>query len=374
MKKKIIGMVTPHYAANYGAKVQAFALAESLRKLGYAIEYINRRPAIGAYSDTNPVLRQLKKAEEIYNRKHFREFEAKYLQPQSPAIYSSDEFSKLTLSRYYGFTIGSDQMWRDNYFRPDFTPVAYLEFAKNYVAKKVAYAVSFGKGTCEYPEERRVYIESLIKKFTAVSVREKSGVEILKSTFGVNNGVWVSDPTLLLAKEEYIRLFGLDQQTQPRNETATYILSDNYKANGVYAAIGKAIGLPLNHFLKPKKYRILYNHYVNRLPFFRRMPSIESWLDTILNAQYFVTDSFHGTVFAIIFGKQFVTLDNSVGGSERLTSLLGLLGLQDRLFSFSDSPSAIASKVKEPIDYDVVYSKLKPFVEHSRKYLEDSFK
>ena len=104
------------------------------------------------------------------------------------------------------------------------------------------------------------------------------------------------------------------------------------------------------------------------------MPSIESWLDTILNAQYFVTDSFHGTVFAIIFGKQFVTLDNSVGGSERLTSLLGLLGLQDRLFSFSDSPSAIASKVKEPIDYDVVYSKLKPFVEHSRKYLEDSFK
>lgn len=144
MKKKIIGMVTPHYAANYGAKVQAFALAESLRKLGYAIEYINRRPAIGAYSDTNPVLRQLKKAEEIYNRKHFREFEAKYLQPQSPAIYSSDEFSKLTLSRYYGFTIGSDQMWRDNYFRPDFTPVAYLEFAKNYDAKKVAYAVSFG--------------------------------------------------------------------------------------------------------------------------------------------------------------------------------------------------------------------------------------
>lgn len=374
MEKKLIGMVTPHYAANYGAKVQAFALAEALRKLGYCIEYVNRRPAIGAYSDQNPILRQLKKAEEIYNRKYFREFEAKYLQPQSAAIYSADEFSKLDLKRYYGFTIGSDQMWRDNYYRPDFTPVAYLDFAKEYEAKKVAYAVSFGKGTCEHPEDRRKYLEELIKKFTAVSVREKSGVEILKETFDVSNGVWVADPTLLLSKDEYIRLFNLSQQTSLRNETATYILSDNYKTVGVYDAIGAAIGLPLHHFLKPKRYRILYNHYVNRLPFFRRMPSIENWLDTILDAQYFVTDSFHGTVFAIIFGKQFVTLDNSVGGSERLTSLLGMLGLQDRLFSYSDSPSVIASKVKEPIDYDIVYSKLKPFVEHSRKFLEDSFK
>lgn len=374
MEKKLIGMVTPHYAANYGAKVQAFALAEALRKLGYKIEYINRRPAIGVYSDPNPILRQLKKAEELYNRKYFREFEAKYLQPQSSAIYSANEFSKLDLNRYFGFTIGSDQMWRDNYFRSDFSPVAYLDFAKDYDAKKVAYAVSFGKGTCVHPENRRDYLEGLIKKFTAISVREESGVKILKETFGVDSGVWVADPTLLISKDEYIRLFNLSQQTSLHNETATYILNDNYKTVGVYDAIGKSIGLPLHHFLKPKKYRILYNHYVNRLPFFRRMPSIENWLDTILNARYFVTDSFHGTVFAIIFGKQFVTFDNSVGGSERLTSLLGLLGLQDRLFSYSDSPSDIATKVKEPIDYDMVYSKLKPFVEHSRLFLEVSFR
>ena len=374
MERKLIGMVTPHYAANYGAKVQAYALAESLRKLGYDIEYINRRPKIGTYSDGNPILRQLKKLEEIYNRKYFYEFEDKYLQPQSTPIYTNEDLDKLDLNRYYGFTIGSDQMWRDNYYRPTFTPVAYLDFAKNYEARKVAYAVSFGKATCVHPEDRRQYLESLIKKFTAVSVREKSGVDILKETFHVDKGVWVADPTLLLNKEEYVKNFNLKELPTPRKETATYILSDNYKTVGIYEKIGVEIGLPMRHFLKPKKFRILYNHYVARLPFFLRLPSVISWFDTILNAQYFVTDSFHGTVFAIIFGKQFVTLDNSVGGSERLTSLLGMLGLEDRLFNFTSSPKKIAAKIKEPIDYQKVYSKLKPFVDSSRKFLEDSLK
>lgn len=367
-------MVTPHYAANYGAKVQAYALAESLRKLGYDIEYINRRPKTGTYSDGNPILRQLKKLEEIYNRKYFYEFENKYLQPQTTPIYTNEDLDKLDLSRYYGFTIGSDQMWRDNYYRPSFTPVAYLDFAKKYEAKKVAYAVSFGKATCVHPEDRRQYLESLIKKFTAVSVREKSGVDILKEIFHVDKGIWVADPTLLLNKEEYIRNFNLKELPSLRKETATYILSDNYITNGVYEEIGKEIGLPIRHFLKPKKLRMLYNHYIARLPLFRRMPSVISWFDTILNSQYFVTDSFHGTVFAIIFGKQFITLDNSVGGSERLTSLLGILGLEDRLFNFTDSPKQIAAKIKEPIDYQKVYLKLKPFVDSSKQFLEDSLK
>ena len=374
MGNKLIGMVTPHYAPNYGAKVQAFALAEALRKLGYDIEYINRRPKIGTYSDSNAILRQLKKLEEVYNRKYFYQFEEKYLQPQSVPIYSNDEFGKIDLHKYYGFTIGSDQMWRDDYYRPTFTPVSYLDFAKDYEAKKVAYAVSFGKSTCKHPENRRIYLESLIKKFSAVSVREKSGIEILNDTFHVDCGVWVVDPTLLLNKEEYIKIFNLKDLPTKRKETATYILCDNYKTIGFYETIGEEIGLPMRHFLKPKKYRILYNHYVARLPFFRRMPSILNWFDTILNTQYFITDSFHGTVFAIIFGKQFITLDNSVGGSERLTSLLGLLGLEDRLFDFSVSPKIIADKVKEPIDYQKVYRKLKTFVESSRKFLADSFK
>lgn len=374
MCRRLIGMVTPHYAPNYGAKLQAFALAEALRELGFDVEFINRRPHVGEYIVDLPILKEAKRLAEYYNNTNFSDFENKYLQPQTKVYYTNEELANLDVSRYYGFTVGSDQMWRDDYYRPNYTSTSYLNFTDGYNVKRVAYAVSFGKATCEYSEERRKKIEKWVKHFSAISVREKSGVDILKNVFGYDKGVWVTDPTLLLDKDKYIELFHLDQLPEPRNELVTYILYDTWGTHNVIQDVGKHMGIYTRHFLKPRGCKVAYNRLMSRLPRFYKKPRVESWLDSLLNAKYVLTDSFHGTVFSIVFRKQFVVLDNSVGGSERLDSLLGMIGLKDRMFKYLEPRMEIAHKLTEPIDYNNVRNRMKPFIRESWQFLKDSFK
>lgn len=371
MKRRLIGMVTPHYAYNYGAKIQAWALAEAFRILGFDIEYINRRRPVGYEAGNIPLIRGLRIKQELYNNDNFFKFEHTYLQPQTKPLYSNQDFKDLDLSKYYALTVGSDQMWRDDYFHASFEYTPYLYFAENLVnLKRIAYAVSFGKNSCEYNTDVYKRILELIGKFDAISVREKSGIEILKKKFKIDNAVWVADPTLLHSMEKYIETFNLIKKPILNESIASYILHDTPKTFVFYKRIGSIIGLPFNHIIKPKGSKLFNNKLTNKLPHFHKMKSMEEWFSIFLNSRFIVTDSFHGTVFSIIFHKQFITMDNSVGGSERLKSLLSLVGLQDRMFHFNDNVSMVCSKLKQPIDYSIVDERLLPFIKKSWNFLQ----
>ena len=364
----LIAIQTPHYAHNYGAQLQAFALGQAIIKLGYDIEYINRRPANYFEFDNwfDEILRKLQLASE---GRGFLQFENTFLQPQSIRLLHNSEYKNLDTSKYHAVVVGSDQIWRDDYFKYSFEYSPYLYFINNKNIKKVSYAASFGKNTCCPPKERRLKIAKLLSDFNAISVREKSGVNILKQVYNVD-GIWVADPTLLHDADFYTEKFNL--KTNNNHHLVTYILGQRPECVRIINTIAKSLCVKVDNIYKIPQCRILKRYPFNRYRLYKPVPSVLDWLDKIKNAEYVITDSFHGMVFCIIFQKKFVVINNSQGGSDRFTSLLGLLDLTHKLCEWSYDARIIIDNIKTEIDYDNVYCYLNAFRKQSIDYLRMS--
>lgn len=367
--EKIIGIQTPHYAPNYGAKLQAFALGEAIRQLGFQIEYINRRPLCA--SMYKGCLDRFLKSKEEKTLAELTKFETSYLQPQTLAMYDNHDFVKINFDKYYAIVVGSDQMWRDDYFHAGFELTPYLFYVEQQKLKRIAYAVSFGKNSCSHPEGRKREIERLINKFDNISVREQSGKTILRDVFHVE-GSWVCDPTLLHDARTYIRTFGINKRNDINNVIVTYILDQSTKFFHCADIISEKMGIPVKHIIQKKLHDIFYKRPLYRIPDLHKRISVEDWLHAILNARFVVTDSYHGMLFSILFEKQFVVYNRKAGGSERYHSILDFLGLSDRLFSESDSLDLVSDKLQTKIDYSIVNERLNDFRHLSWNYLKDS--
>lgn len=200
--------------------------------------------------------------------------------------------------------VGSDQVWRPRYNYK--IENSFLDFAKNTSIKRIAYAASFGVDEWEYSPTQEKICSALAKKFDAISVREESGVKLCKEHLGVE-ATWVLDPTLLLKKEEYLQLC----QDTPVNASrfiAVYVLSLNDTIKATYENIAKEKNLEIKYFAADAKASL----------------SVSEWLAMFRDASYVVTDSFHGTVFSIIFEKEFQCIYNQDRGATRFESLLDL--------------------------------------------------
>lgn len=200
--------------------------------------------------------------------------------------------------------VGSDQVWRPqyNYFLEDM----FLAFSKKIDVKRVSYAASFGVDEWEYTPKQTKICSALAKKFNAISVREESGVKLCKEHLGVD-ATWVLDPTLLLKKEDYLNLC----QEIPVNSSrfmAVYVLNLNDSVKAAYENVAKEKKLEVKYFAADANATL----------------SIPEWLAMFRDASYVVTDSFHGTVFSIIFEKDFKCFYNETRGAARFESLLNL--------------------------------------------------
>ena len=372
MERNIVAIQTPHYALNYGAQLQAYALGQAVKALGYDIEYIDRRPAY-FYEFKNPLDKMLKIKEYKIRAKNFEDFESRYLVPKSIRILHNEEYDKLNTSNYRAIIVGSDQIWRDDYFYHSFEYSPYLYFVHDREIRKISYAASFGKSTCTPPEERRHKIAACLKDFYRISVRENSGVKILQDVYGVN-GICVADPTLLHNEAFYVKKLEMTKLKEPLPLITTYILGQSVSCFKLVESISKKLEMPLYNIYKKKCFNILYKRPFNRLDRFKTVPTMQDWLFHILNSKYVLTDSFHGMIFSILFKKPFVVFNRKAGGSERYNSLLGILGLQNRLCDWDETAENVAATLMIPIDYDEVYEKLSPFIEKSLAFLRESLK
>ncbi len=200
--------------------------------------------------------------------------------------------------------VGSDQVWRPKYNH--FLEDMFLAFTQNLNIKRISYAASFGVDEWEYTPKQTRICSALAKKFDAISVREESGVRLCKEHLGVD-ATWVLDPTLLLKKEDYLNLC----QEVPVNDNrfmAVYVLNMNESVRESYEAIAKERNLEIKLFEADAKASL----------------TIPEWLAMFRDASYVVTDSFHGTVFSIIFEKEFKCIYNETRGAARFESLLNL--------------------------------------------------
>lgn len=261
------------------------------------------------------------------------------------------------VSHFDAVVVGSDQVWRPIfYYRP--IEEAFLSFLGDAKIKRVAYAASFGVDHCEYTEEQRKSCSSLLKKFDAISVRESSGVQLCQEYFDTK-AVQVLDPTLLLSADDYRALIKRGK-TQPSNGNLLVYMIDRTKEKEAFVErIAQEEGLT--------PFWMSCEADDETLPLEQRikMP-VEQWLRSFDDAEFVLTDSFHGCVFSIIFRKQFLAIGNKERGLSRFQSLLTLFSLQDRLIL---SPDEYKSNLSS-IDYDQVQAQLQFLQAQSLSFLK----
>ena len=167
--------------------------------------------------------------------------------------------------------------------------------------------------------------------FDAVSVREDSAIDLCKKYFNVDAS-HLLDPTLLLDKEIYKSLVKKQDVKMSPGNLFTYILDESDKKDAIIKKTAQKYDLsdfsvmPNNQFSDPSKKNIQDCIF----------PPVEEWIRGFMDAEFVVTDSFHGTIFSIIFNKPFFAIANKNRGLTRFTSLLKLFNLEKRLVFSTD--------------------------------------
>lgn len=333
-----IAILTLPLHGNYGGILQNYALQHVLRGMGHTVETVQlpREWKLPLWKKPlSYTKRFLKKyllrrecrifAEKFYNTLqnkmvgNMQVFIQKHIQ-----IRQVSAFFLLRCKDYDAIVVGSDQIWRPRYsYRP--IEDAYLCFARNWQGvKRVAYAASFGTDEWEYTPKQTSNCKRLVKLFNAVSVREASGVALCKEHLGVE-ALHVLDPTLLLDAKDYQRLFEHDDRLhQPEGQLLTYVLDETQEKQAIIQTL--AHRFHYQSFRANSKYEDFFAPLEERI-----QPPVEQWLKDFHEAKFVVTDSFHATVFSILFGKPFVVIGNRERGLSRIYSLLGLFGLENHI-------------------------------------------
>ena len=193
----------------------------------------------------------------------------------------------------------------------------FLSFIpNNSQIKRIAYAASFGVDEWCFSDAETKSCSSLIQRFDAVSTREIDGIDLCKKYLNRNDVLSVLDPTMLLEREDYLYLCP-DVPTVNDKILFAYILDVDDNTKEELENIAHKYGLNL----------IFASAHSNCTL------SIEEWLAKFRDAKMVITDSFHGTIFSIIFNKEFYTLCNESRGKTRFISLLSQFNLQDRLYN-----------------------------------------
>ena len=214
--------------------------------------------------------------------------------------------------------------------------------------KRISYAASFGNNEWEFTDEQTETCKELLSRFDAVSVREIDGIELCRKYLKREDAVWVLDPTLLLDRNDYENLCK-NVPCLEENTLCAYILDLN-----------NDIVLKLKTIADKKRLKLKIVSADNNCTL-----SVPEWVAMFRDAKCIITDSFHGTVFSIIFNKEFYSITNIERGGSRFTSLLSLFGLINRL---NNSINEISSN-NTKINWALVNQKLHQLRKYSIKFL-----
>lgn len=331
-----IRTITCHDVYNLGASLQAYALQHYLEEQGHDVKIIDYKPDYlsGHYRLTNvdnpiydkPIIKQLYLAAKLpcrlraLKRKHaFDDFTSKYL--HLTPRYNSCEELQANAPEADVYIAGSDQIW--NTIFPNGKDAAfYLEFG-NVNTKRISYAASFATPSIATGYE--AFVAKELKNFDAISIREKSALQLL-SSLGRTDGVAVCDPVFLHSKAEWQELTA-DISGISEKFVLVYLTDRSKQIEEIAKSIKKHTGwkiLVVGAITQSWADRSLVN--AGPLEFVR----------LINDAQYVISNSFHATAFSLIFEKTFCVVNRAEGINERMKSVLDQYGLSQRLVSKFD--------------------------------------
>ena len=360
-RQQTVAVMTLHNSPNYGSCLQTYATQAVLAGIGVAPRIIDyyREDAIPENETDRALNGQLVKKMPIFRLpgvKALARIPVSRIVARRAAPLNEFRRSRLALTdrKYYSYEdleadppqadiycTGSDQVW-NSVWNKGFNKAFYLEFAP-VEAKRIAYAASIGKSSLE--EWEKAPMREALLKYSHISVREEEAVELLDS-IGVPGAVPVIDPTLMLDRSAWGRI--ASKESVPEQPyILIYQLNKNPEFDQYAQKLSKKLHLPL--------YRIAYGVHEKRKGEHTIVcPKVEEFLGLFMNAEYVLTDSFHGTAFSLNLGRKFVSI--SPGRfSGRIMNLLKMTGVTDHyLEDYRDVKIA-----DNPIDFGYVQSVFK---------------
>jgi len=213
---------------------------------------------------------------------------------------------------------------------------------------RIGYGISYGKEKWELTDDETRKYRHLAQLFNGLSMRENNGVTMTKDFFDLDSEL-VLDPTMLLEIDDYKLLIN-DSRKKKTKGLFYYILDNNKKKNEIISQCSEALNFPSFEVMP----RIKWFDAMKRYPETDYIyPPIQEWLSSFDTASFIVTDSFHGTVFSIIFNKPFIVLSNQYRGLARINSLLKKFKLENRLVINYEKDSLL-NIINSPIDWDTI--------------------
>lgn len=342
-----IAILTLPLQANYGGIIQNYALQTVLERMGHEVYTININKSKAKMSLTRAPLsilnRSIKKImgrkdgiiflerkvnqDKIIVEQHVRKFINDNIHLTHP-YYTKADLSTFDKENFQAVIVGSDQVWRIPYAYPDIETY-FLDFIKNKQIKKIAYSASFGTDEIEFSDEQIKRCGELIKEFETVTVREQSAIQLINDIYKWEckaRPIHTLDPTMLLDKEDYIKISAQYANETHKDGLFYYILDMTDEKMKLLQKISSDLGL------KPFTVASKSTYWLDKAEE-RIVPPIEEWLQAFNQASFVFTDSFHGTVFSIIFNKDFITIGNKNRGMSRFHSLINRFSLQDRFIT-----------------------------------------
>lgn len=359
-----IAILTLPFNNNYGGLLQSYALQKYLIGRGHEVMVIKNLQSniegVNIKLRIKKIIKIIIGKEKRHNErmktisKNMAEFVTDNMNCTKP-IYEEKDLQLLEEYNFDTYIVGSDQVWRFDYTGNDFSKY-FFSFIKNDDVQRISFAASFGIDYWTKNESETKVIATLLNKFNAISVREKSGVSLCKDNLGITPQ-HLLDPVFLLDIKDYQKLIhNKEEPKKSLNEDGllVYILDLNEDKKKVINLISDTI--------KQKPFSVGVQQE-NKGKFNQEMvyPPVSDWIEGFVNAKYILTDSFHGCAFAILFNKPFIVYGNPSRGITRFKSLLDSFNLESRFISNSKDLS------NELITDNICFDKTKEVISQYRK-------
>ena len=299
-KKKLkVGVIGLRHETNIGNNLIKYAISIKLKELGF-IPYI-----IGT---------------------HYNNTDINFLKNNTNCVVIKKKFKEIKRNEYDILMVNSDQTWRK--LDENYLDYGFLKFAANWNIPKFVYAASLGYDYWNFTKKDEKIAKFLLKKFTGISLREKGSIKLVEEHLGIHPS-FMLDPTLLIDKKYYLNL--IQNYKSNFNINKDYILT--------YLVISEH---NTKQFIKKACNKFKYKHYKVTM---NDKNSIEKFLYGISHCKAVITNSFHGTIFSIIFNKPFISFIFKMSPKERLYSLKHLFKLENRIIEYNEKPDINLLKI-----------------------------
>jgi hypothetical protein len=318
-----VGIIGLRHSQNCGNNLLKYSIFIKLRELGYDPFMIGMR-----YNNDSI----------FFIQKH----------TQIRLIHKS--FQEIKKNDYDILMVNSDQTWRKS--NEYFYDIAFLKFAEKWSIPKFVYGASLGTDKWYLNKTDEKIAKFLLKNFTGISVREKGSVKIVEKHLGIKP-IFVLDPTLLIDKKYYLKL--IKNYKNDKFFYNNYIFVYTLENSITFQKFIKKVNETTNYEIYS-----LTNQVKNR---------IERFIYGIYKAKAIITDSFHGTIFSIIFNKPFIAFIKKGRGNERFNSLKEVFGLGNRIFDYNSNPNIKLLTTKLNINITLLKSLKKQSINYLKKNL-----